>query len=98
MHIGLVGLGLFLAIVFNDARMKGRKFYRTIIILPYAFPGFLSGLVWLGLFNQDFGFINNVLLFGAEVNAELERGRQIEAGQPAEEEIKLPYRKAPKDA
>jgi arabinogalactan oligomer/maltooligosaccharide transport system permease protein len=60
-------LGLFLAIVFNDARMKGRKFYRTIIILPYAFPGFLSGLVWLGLFNQDFGFINNVLLFGADV-------------------------------
>ncbi len=60
-------LGLFLAIVFNDARMKGRKFYRTIIILPYAFPGFLSGLVWLGLFNQDFGFINNVLLFGADI-------------------------------
>jgi hypothetical protein len=38
-----------------------------------------------------------VLLFGAEVNAELERGRQIQAGQPdAEDEIKLPYRKAPK--
>ncbi len=60
-------LGLFLAIVFNDVRMKGRRFYRTIIILPYAFPGFLSGLVWLGLFNQDFGFINNVLLFGADI-------------------------------
>ena len=47
-------------------------------------------LVWMWI-------TNNVLLFGAEVNAELERGRQIEAGQPAEDEIKLPYRKAPKD-
>jgi membrane protein len=48
-------------------------------------------LVWMWI-------TNNVLLFGAEVNAELERGRQIEAGQPeAEDEIKLPYRKAPKN-
>jgi len=60
-------LGLFLAIVFNDARMKGRKFYRIAIILPYAFPPFLSALVWLGLFNQDFGYINQVLLGGADV-------------------------------
>jgi arabinogalactan oligomer/maltooligosaccharide transport system permease protein len=60
-------LGLFLAIVFNDWRMKGRKFYRTIIILPYAFPGFLSGLVWLGLLNQDFGFVNQILFGGADI-------------------------------
>lgn len=59
--------GLFLAIVFNDWRMKGRKFYRVLIILPYAFPGFLSALVWLGLLNQEYGFINQVFLGGAEV-------------------------------
>jgi arabinogalactan oligomer / maltooligosaccharide transport system permease protein len=60
-------LGLFLAIVFNDWRMRGRRFYRIAIILPYAFPGFLSGLVWLGLFNQDFGFFNQVLFGGADI-------------------------------
>jgi arabinogalactan oligomer/maltooligosaccharide transport system permease protein len=60
-------LGLFLAIVFNDWRMKGRRFYRTVIILPYAFPGFLSGLVWLGLLNQDFGFVNRVMFGGADI-------------------------------
>lgn len=60
-------LGLFLAIVFNDWRMKGRKFYRIAIILPYAFPSFLSGLVWLGLFNQDFGFFNQILFGGADI-------------------------------
>jgi arabinogalactan oligomer/maltooligosaccharide transport system permease protein len=60
-------LGLFLAIVFNDPRMKSRKYYRVVMILPYAFPAFLSALVWAGLFNQDFGFINQVLLGGASI-------------------------------
>ena len=60
-------LGLFLAIVFNKPNMRGKKVYRLIMILPYAFPGFLSGLVWLGLFNQDFGYINQVLFGGAAI-------------------------------
>ena len=60
-------LGLFLAIVFNDARMRGRKWYRAGMILPYAFPGFLSALVWAGMMNPQFGFINQVLLGGADI-------------------------------
>ncbi|MFC9984256.1 ABC transporter permease subunit [Microbacterium keratanolyticum] len=60
-------LGLFLAIVFNDPRMKSKKFYRVIMILPYAFPGFLSALVWAGMLNQEFGFVNTVLFGGAEI-------------------------------
>ena len=60
-------LGLFLAIVFNKPNMRGKKVYRLIMILPYAFPGFLSGLVWLGLFNEDFGYINQVLFGGAAI-------------------------------
>ena len=60
-------LGLFLAIVFNDPRMKSKKYYRVIMILPYAFPGFLSALVWAGMLNQEFGFVNVVLFGGAEI-------------------------------
>ena len=60
-------LGLFLAIVFNDMRMKGRKFYRIAMILPYAFPAFLGALVWAGMLSESFGFINQVLLGGAEI-------------------------------
>lgn len=59
--------GLFLAMVFNDQRMRGRKVYRVLAILPYAFPSFLSALVWAGLLNPEFGFVNQVLLGGAEV-------------------------------
>ncbi|WP_258723661.1 ABC transporter permease subunit [Cellulomonas sp. NS3] len=61
------GLGLFLAIVFNDPRVRGRRFYRSLLILPYAFPGFLAALVWRGMLNPRFGFINEVLLGGADV-------------------------------
>jgi arabinogalactan oligomer/maltooligosaccharide transport system permease protein len=60
-------LGLFLALVFNDLRMRGRRFYRIAMILPYAIPSFLSALVWAGMMNESFGFINQVLLGGASV-------------------------------
>lgn len=60
-------LGLLLAIMFNHKRMRARKFYRVLMILPYAFPSFLSALVWAGMMNQSFGFINQVLLGGAAV-------------------------------
>ena len=60
-------LGLFLAMVFNDKRMTSRKYYRLVMILPYAFPGFLSALVWAGMMNQEFGFLNNVLFGGAAI-------------------------------
>lgn len=61
-------LGLFLAVVFNDKRVKGRTFYRAMFILPYAFPAFLAALVWRGLMNREFGFLNQVLLGGADIN------------------------------
>ncbi len=60
-------LGLALAMLFNHPRMKGQRLYRALLILPYAFPGFLSALVWSGMLNQSHGFVNNVLLFGANI-------------------------------
>jgi membrane protein len=45
-------------------------------------------LVWLWLSNV-------AILLGAELNAEITRGRQIEAGQPAEREPFLPPRREP---
>ena len=38
-------VGLALALLFNREGMRGKKVYRAIMILPYAFPGFLSAYV-----------------------------------------------------
>ena len=60
-------LGLFLAVTFNREDMRGKKIYRVLMILPYAFPAFLSGLVWSGILNPQFGWLNQTLLGGAEI-------------------------------
>ncbi len=57
-------LGLMLALVMNKP-LFGRRFYRSILILPYAMPSVMSILIWGGMFNTEFGAINN--LFGIHV-------------------------------
>jgi arabinogalactan oligomer/maltooligosaccharide transport system permease protein len=59
--------GLAIALLFNDDRMKGKRIYRALMILPYAFPAFLSAYVWRGLLDTDNGFVNDVILGGTEV-------------------------------
>jgi membrane protein len=55
-----------------------------------SFAGVIVFLTWL--------WISNIaLLLGQEMNAELERQRELEAGLPAEKEIQLPPRAAPKE-
>jgi membrane protein len=52
--------------------------------------GVVTFLVWMWITNL-------AVLFGAELNAELERSRELEAGEPAHEEIQLPPRREPKE-
>ena len=59
-------LGMTLAVLLEWQNLKYRALYRTLLFLPYAVPGFISILVFKGLFNQNFGEINAILdaLFG----------------------------------
>ncbi|HEU4976951.1 MAG TPA: YihY/virulence factor BrkB family protein [Baekduia sp.] len=50
-----------------------------------ALGGVIGFLVWLWISNL-------AILFGAELNSEIERGRELQAGQPAEDELQLPAR------
>lgn len=65
---GATFIGMFLAVLLNWEDLKGRTAYRTLLFLPYAVPGFISILVFKGLFNQNFGEINAILdaLFGVK--------------------------------
>jgi arabinogalactan oligomer/maltooligosaccharide transport system permease protein len=59
-------LGLAVAFVMNSDKLKGKKIYRSILLLPYAMPGFAMMLVWRDMFNSDYGLINK--LFGLDVS------------------------------
>ena len=53
-------LGLLLALALNKA-IRGRRIYRSILVLPYAMPSVMSILIWGGMFNTEFGAINALL-------------------------------------
>ncbi|WP_374353407.1 maltose ABC transporter permease MalF [Chitinimonas sp.] len=59
-------VGVVLAVLLNWEALRFRAFYRIMLFLPYAVPGFISILVFKGLFNQNFGELNHMLdmLFG----------------------------------
>lgn len=54
-------LGLFLSLVFNDPSLPARKLIRSILLIPYAVPFFLSILTWRGVLNPHVGVINRIL-------------------------------------
>ncbi len=60
------GAGLLVAVTLNSPRLRALRFYRVLIILPYAMPSFAMLLVWRDMFNSDFGLINTIT--GLHVN------------------------------
>jgi maltose/maltodextrin transport system permease protein len=59
-------VGMLLAVVLEWKEFDFRGGYRTLLILPYAVPAVLSILIFKGLFNQEFGAVNEFLkgIFG----------------------------------
>jgi ABC-type sugar transport system permease subunit len=53
-------IGLGLALLLNE-RMRGQRVFRSLVLLPWAMPGFVAFLVWRLLFQPIGGGINLVL-------------------------------------
>ncbi|MGH8945664.1 MAG: ABC transporter permease subunit [Acidimicrobiia bacterium] len=53
--------GLALALAIQPGRLAGKTLYRSLLIIPYAVPAFISAVVWRGLMNTQFGQINRML-------------------------------------
>jgi maltose/maltodextrin transport system permease protein len=51
-------LGLFFALVLNAPDLPLRALWRSILIIPYAVPFWLSVVTWRGLLNSTYGPIN----------------------------------------
>ncbi|MBP1948054.1 carbohydrate ABC transporter permease [Virgibacillus litoralis] len=57
-----IALGLFLAVLVNDPRVKFKRIIRTILILPWAVPAFVTILIFAAMFNDEFGAINRDII------------------------------------
>ncbi len=52
-------LAFVLASLLNIREFRGRKLYKTILMVPWAIPGYVSILLWkTGMFNSQFGLLN----------------------------------------
>ena len=59
-----VTLGVLLALMLNR-KLRGRTFYRALLILPWAIPAVASLQIWRTEFNYQYGAVNQILaLFG----------------------------------
>ncbi|MBO0608908.1 YihY/virulence factor BrkB family protein [Myceligenerans salitolerans] len=85
-----ISVGAFVAILLWVLASAAFGFYVATFSNYDATYGSLAGIIvfllWLWITNL-------ALLFGAELDAELERGRELQSGIPAEESLRLP----PKD-
>jgi len=52
--------GLITALALN-VKFKGRTLVRTLIVSPWAIPTVVVAIVWLWMFNPDFGVLNYLL-------------------------------------
>ncbi|MCY0860668.1 MAG: sugar ABC transporter permease [Sulfolobaceae archaeon] len=60
--VTMMGLGFALALILNQSDLKGRSIFYAILILPWAFPGFISLLIWQGLWVDPYGMMNKLIL------------------------------------
>ncbi len=48
-----------LATMLNIKKLRFRKLYKTLLMVPWAMPGYVSILIWkTGIFNTSFGLLN----------------------------------------
>ncbi len=57
---GSFGIGLLLALLLNRP-LWGRRFIRSLFIIPWAIPAFVAALTWSWIFNDQFGILTAVL-------------------------------------
>jgi len=58
--IGHVAFGVLLAMLLSG-KIVGKSLFRTLLILPWAMPQYISALTWRGMFNYEYGAVNLIL-------------------------------------
>ena len=58
--IGVTVFGLVVALLLNS-KIKTAPALRVVILLPWAIPAVVAGLIWKWILNADFGIFNGIL-------------------------------------
>lgn len=58
--VGQIVVGLLVALLLNE-QFKGRGILRSAVLLPWAIPGVIAGVMWKWIFNPRFGVLNGLL-------------------------------------
>lgn len=56
-----VAIGVVLALLLSQRWMRGKRLYRTLLILPWAIPNYITALLWKGMFGRQYGALNGIL-------------------------------------
>lgn len=57
-----VVFSLFVAALFSSPYLKFKNILYPLYLAPWALPWFFLVMIWRGMFNQDFGIINHMLM------------------------------------
>ncbi|MFI3172920.1 MAG: sugar ABC transporter permease [Eubacteriales bacterium] len=56
-------ISFLIAVALNVKGFKQARFYKTVLMFPWAMPAYVSILLWrVGMFNTEFGLFNNILV------------------------------------
>lgn len=63
-----IGASFLIAMLLNQS-FRGRGFLSVVVLLPWAVPPVVSGVLWGQMFNAEYGFVNGLIrAFGGEGN------------------------------
>ncbi len=57
----MVPAGFMLALIMNQKNLRGKYIYRSLYLFPWAFPAFLTILVWSNMLAYNGGVVNDLL-------------------------------------
>lgn len=56
-----VTIGVCMALLLREPWLRARGIYRMLLILPWAIPNYITALIWRGMFQSEYGAINELL-------------------------------------
>ncbi|WP_168734761.1 carbohydrate ABC transporter permease [Deinococcus sp. KSM4-11] len=66
--VGVIVLGMCLALLLN-AGLPGQAVARVLVLIPWAIPPVIKGMIWRLMYHPTSGFLNSVLLWAGVIDS-----------------------------